>query len=319
MNIRRSIILTVGMMITAMSYTAWGARAPCPISLEKGRAWLATGVVTRVDGPVFYMLAKDNNVYMIDATNSLVLDGSSTGDNYTSRVGDTVRVYGAVASGCRIQAARVKLLKHDGARYGAGPSSKTPEKEIKIIIEKRPGPAPLTEDHAQLPPANWEARGLIMDIDYTGSRLKVRTSDGLYSINIRNALIEKGGARIGLGSVNPGDAVRVVGNLVGLNEVSALQVRVTRTRDQAYNALPELPASVVGTIQQVDYPSMTFKMLTERSLITVLADAKTELQIQSKRMAFMDLRPGMRIKMSGYGNPQNGYVAHHIQIISLSP
>ena len=318
MNIRRSIILVVGMLITAMSYTARGAQPPCPIGMENGRTWLATGVVTRVDGPVFYMLGKDNMIYEIDGTNSPALDSYSTEDNYAPRVGDTVRVYGVVANGWRIQAARVRLRKHDGGGYSAGPSAKAPEKEIKIVIEKSPTPA-SSECESQLPIPNWEARGLIMDVDYTGSRLTVRTSDGLYTVNVGKAVLERGSARIGLGSVNPGDAVRVAGNLVGLYEVSAVRVRITRTRDQAYNALPELPASVVGTIQQIDYPSMTFKMLTERSVITVLAYTDTQLQIQSKKMAFMELRPGMRIKMSGYGNPQNGYVAQHIQIISLSP
>lgn len=314
------IILFVGMVLMTLSYTVWSAQTPCPIGFNIGRTWLATGTVTKVDGPTFYLLGKDNLIYTISGDGSEVVVMGLTGGGYAPRVGDTVRVYGTVVDGCRIQAARIRLYKHDGSGYGAGPGVKAPDKEIKIIIEKRPAPPECgAETQVQACPTNWEARGLIMDIDYTGNRLKVRTSDGLYSVNVRNALLEKGGGRIGLGSVNPGDAVRVTGNLVGLNEIDARQVRVTRTRDEAYNALPELPASVIGVIQQIDYQSMTFKMLTERSLIVVLADTNTKLQIQNKRMAFMDLKPGMRIKMSGYGNPGNGYVAHHIQIISLSP
>ena len=85
------------------------------------------------------------------------------------------------------------------------------------------------------------------------------------------------------------------------------------------NAVPMMPTSVVGVIQQIDYPSRTFKM-TGRSTVGVIScDDNTVIQFQQIKKCFGDLKPGTKINMSGYGNLASGWAAQHIQIIAVSP
>jgi hypothetical protein len=315
-----AVVIVVMMALTGLSQ---GARAndECAIDASVGSNWLATGVITRVDGSVLYLLGKDNQVYEVStAGTEFVLDGAGPG-NYVPMVGDTVRVYGDVARGCKIDATRVRIYRPDaGQPLGAGP-----QKEIKIIIEKEaptPPPAAVPVPPQPTPPrepANWEGRGLIMNVSYAGRTINIRNSTAQFTIRVARAEIVDAGRLIGLGLLNIGDTVRVVGNLVGLNEIDAHRVSVTRASYDAQNALPETPISVVGLIETIDYPSMTFKLKTEGPTLVVMADVDTVIQFQSLRKAFMDLKPGYRVKMSGYGNLAAGYAARHIQIIGVTP
>lgn len=325
---RVSAILGLGMALASLGYSAYGeGESTCPIKAEVGSEWLATGTITKIDGPAFYLLGKDNLVYEVraESSQSIVNDIDST--RYMPAIGNTLRVYGKVARGCLIYASKVRLLpesivsptdKTVSLTNGSGPAAKPPSKEMKIIIEREPGQPPVVAPPpATLPPADWEGRGLIMDIDYTGRALKVRTTSGQYTVHINASKLFNGARPIKLGTLNLGDAVVICGNICGPFEVSAQQVRVTRTRDEAQNAVPQRPASMVGIIDSIDYPSMTFSMQAAGPAIVVLADKGTIVQHQMCNMTFLDLKPGMRIKMSGYGNIGNGYVARQIVIISM--
>jgi hypothetical protein len=283
-----------------------------------GCTWLATGTITKVNGNTIYLLAKDNIVYTVLLKRTEVIFEDFATDDNSLRVGDTIRVYGTISGPQQIQASRIRV-------FSRKPSSQTvsePESDklIKIIVE----PEPIAEAGTKPPatdeqPANWSGRGLVTDIDYAGRMIKMRTSTGQYTINAANARLVHGNKIIGLGTLNQGDAVRITGRLVGLNEIDANEVRVVRTHIEAENALPQKPISVVGIIQQIDYPSFTFTMSTESAPITVLADVDTLVQLQGKKSAFMHLKPGMRVRMSGYGSLATGFAAKEIQIISISP
>ena len=318
MTTAKYIAILIGGMV--LSGTVVGAVA------DAGPQWLATGTVTKIDGSTFYFLGKDNVIYTIDAAGSEVLVEDFDTDCYSLRVGDTVRVYGNVVAQGTIRAVRVRIFGREQQTAGSAGAGPSPEKEIKIIIEKRaPEPLEPTEPPAGRPveprcPPNWEGRGLITGIDYTGHRVKIQSPCGNYSIDVGDALLTDGRYRIGLGRLNTGDAVKVTGVLMAHNEVAAERLDVARTYSEAQNAVPLLPISALGVIQQVDYASFTFKMGTRAGAIVVAADERTVIQQhQDDKLAFSALRPGMRVKMSGYGSLATGYAAQHIQIIGISP
>ena len=309
-----SAVLVLGIVLISTLFAVPTAQAD--------QTWLATGTITKIDGSTFYLLGKNNVVYTINAGQSEVIVDNFRLDCYTVRVGDTVRVFGCVDDPKIISAKRVRILK----RCGPTATTEEPKKEIKVIMQGSQ-PEPATEGNGpevalapqQCDRNSWEGRGLINDIDYSGYRIKVQTSAGQFSINTGSAFLTNGGRKIGFGRLNLGDAVRITGRLVGCNEIDAAQVCVMRTRSEAENALPQMPVSVAGVIQQIDYPSMTFKMRTASSTLVVAADANTVVQQQMDREAFMNLKPGMRVKMSGYGSLGTGFTAQHIQIISVAP
>lgn len=308
-----SAVLILGMVLISTLFAMQTAQAD--------HTWLATGTVTKIDGNTFYLLGKNNVVYTINAGQSEVIVDNFHIDCYTVRVGDTVRVFGCIFGTKTVEAKRVRILKR------CAPEQKTeePGKEIKIIMQANPPEEPASEGNGPVKSCQescskaWDGQGLINDIDYSGHRLKVQTSSGPFSINTCAARLSNGNKRIGFGLLNIGDAVRISGKLVGQNEVDATQICVMRTKSDAENALPSMPISVAGVIQQIDYASMTFRMRTANTTIVVAADANTMIQQQTSYSAFKDLRAGMRIKMSGCGSLGAGYTAQHIQIIGISP
>ncbi len=308
-------ILIVGMVLMSVTYIASAGSEPCPITVDVGSDWLATGTITKVDGPNFTMLGKDNKEYSVKGENSQFVANDADGGKYPPKVGDVVRVFGKVGEGCRIVASRVRLFTSEPAASASGP-----QKQIKIIIEKEPTePAKSVELPPKIEqcPPDWQGSGLVMDIDYSGRKLKVRTSNGAFTVNIANAKLTNGGQPIRLVSVNSGDAVRVSGNIVGVMEVNAQNVSIMRSRDDMLGALAQNPVSILGTILSVDHVTMTFTMRTEGPVLSVMADKDTILQNEMKHATFAELKPGVRVKMSGYGNLGNGFVAHHIQIITV--
>ncbi len=311
-----TILMLAAMAVVPVSVYANGEQ--CNIDVPVGQTWLATGTVTRIDGPVFYLLGKDNVIYKIDSQSSEVFVGDSKADHYMPKIGETVRVYGTVGDGCKIEAARVRIFSDDRVA-SAAPVGSGPEKEIKIIVQREPPKSDACASEPCKQSTAWQGRGLITDIDFTGKRLKIQTPSGHYTIDVAGVPLIYGATRIGMGSLNQGDAVKISGNLVGVNEVQAQVIRITRTRSESENALPLTPASVVGLIEQIDYPSMTFRMRTERNELVISMDEDTIVQQQMIRMSFMDLKPGMKIKMSGNGSPGTGYAASHIQIIGVAP
>ncbi len=314
MNTAKHIAILIGGIVLVV--TALGAA-----QAEPGGTWLATGTVTRIDGSTFYFLGKDNVIYEINAIDSEVIVDEFSTDCYSLRVGDTVRVYGRQTDQGGIRAIRVRILDRYQEHAGARRAGEEPEKEIKIIIEKREAQGAQQDGgvQAQPPRPGWNARGLITGIDYTSRRVKVQNSCGNYSVDVSNAVLTNGRYRIGFGRLNLGDAVRVTGSLGGANEVTATRLDVSRTRSEAENAVPLIPISVAGTILQVDYASRTFKMGGQIPLIVVAADDSTRIFQDYDNVSFSFLRPGMRVKMSGNGSIMTGYSARQIQIIGIAP
>lgn len=150
-------------------------------------------------------------------------------------------------------------------------------------------------------------------------RLKCRHPAGNITINAGQAIISAGGQAIGIDRLDLGDTIYIQGSVAGPFEVDARTVRVLRTASDARNAVPLLPVSVIGKILQVDYSSRTFKMVGKVNQFIVSVDDNTVIQSEHILKSFNDLRPGMRINMSRYGNLTTGYAAQHIQIISVSP
>lgn len=312
--------MLLGMIMAVMPNCTFANGEQCNINTPVGQTWLATGTVTKVDGPVFYLLGKDNVTYKIDTRSSEVMIGDSQAEHYTPKVGEAVRVFGTVGDGCKIDAARVRIFTGGDQSTSAATTSVAsaagagPQKEVRIIIQKDE----VSPAESKCPQCDntWRGRGLITYIDYTGKRIKVQTPNGPYTIDIGDTPLIYGATSIGLGQLNQGDAVKVSGSLVGVNEIQAQTIRVTRSRSEAENTLPQTPASVAGLIEQVDYPSFTFRMRTEASELVISVDEDTVVQQQMRRMSFLDLKAGMRVKMTGYGSPGTGYAAQHIQIIS---
>ncbi|MGI6296737.1 MAG: DUF5666 domain-containing protein [Armatimonadota bacterium] len=292
-----------------------------------GGGWLATGTVTRIDANTMYFLGRDNVVYEIDTSGAQMFTQAGA-TNAQPEVGDQVRVYGYLSKPGHIVASRVRVLASPADR--SAPPSAAPEKEIKIVVEKEI-PPDITQQPAQpeqsasaqavspIAEATWQGKGLISDVDYRGRQIKLQTSGGSFTINVNTAIMVRGTVRASLASLNQGDAIWVAGNEVAPFVVQASAVRVLRTASEAANAVPMIPTSVVGVIQQIDYPSRTFKMTGRVTTAVVSCDDDTVIQFQQIKKTFLDLKPGTRINMSGYGNLASGYAAQHIQIIAVSP
>ena len=310
----------MGMVIISILVTLV-AQAAVAGSIDS-EGWIATGTVTKLDGDSFYFLGKDNVLYKIDASKAVLIIENFMSDSFTAEPGDTVRIYGKVVDPRIIQAIRVRVLTHDRSA-----ASTAAEKQVSVIVENTPTeavqPGCVTETaegtSSICPEGSWNAQGIVVEVDYTGYRVKLQTVGGTYSIHVGRALLTSGSRRIPLAVLNLGDVIGIRGTLVGLNEVEAQQLKVLTTRIEADSAIPQTPVSVAGMIQSIDYASLTFKMKTGAMEILVATDDSTVIQQHQLAMSFMNLRPGMRVKMSGNGAPGTGYAAKHILIISVSP
>lgn len=282
-------------------------------------SWLATGIVTRVDGDTLYFLSRGNSVFGVDVSGARIL--SDVGKiSPAIGVGDKVRVFGHESKPGTVRAEQIRVL--DSTRPvsvgGSGPG-----KEVRIIVEKESGEAPVyalpaSPNLAPTPTTNvplWEGKGIVIDIDYVGHQVKVQTSDTNYTVDVDAAQMVRGTTRIRFGSLNLGDTIWVQGAIVAANVIDGRMIRVLRTVSEAQNAVPMLPISMVGVIQQVDYPSRTFKLAGPNTPVVVSVDDNTDIFFQAIKKQFNDLKPGTKINMSGTGSLATGYAAQHIQII----
>lgn len=289
------------------------------ISVAAGAApsWLATGTVTKVDGSTLYFLSRGNSVFRVDASAASVFPArgqSAIGP------GDKVRVFGCLSTPGVVRAARVRVLSSARTASAAGSGA---GKEVRIVVEREPGEAvvatvPPNPCPPPTPPCSvqcWEGKGIVVDVDYVGHQVKIQTSDTNYTVNVDNAQMVRGTRGVGLGTLNQGDTIWVQGTVVAANVIDGRMIRVLRTVSEAQNAVPTLPISMVGIIQQIDYPSRTFKMAGPSTSVVVSADDNTDIYFQSIKKQFNDLKAGTKINMSGTGSLATGYAAEHIQII----
>lgn len=292
-----------------------------------GGSWLATGVVTKMEGKTLYMLGKDNAVYRVDIGGANMVSGDRE-----IRPGTVVRVFGRLMGKNAVCAARVRVM---GVARAATPAvGAGPQKEVKIVVEKEseevpaapevpvgiPGPnAGCGVPAPEVPATTWQGKGLVMDIDFAAHQIKIQTTDGPFTINTDNAVMMRGTVRASLSQLNQGDTIWVAGNEVAPFVIDGRMIRLLRTYSEAQNAVPTLPVSVVGVILQIDYPSRTFKMTGRSTTAVVSCDDNTIIQFQDIKKTFNDLKPGTKVNMSGYGNLNAGFAAQHIQIIAVSP
>lgn len=279
-------------------------------------SWLATGTVTKVDGNTLYFLSRGDSVFRVEVGGSRIL--SNAGQATTDiRPGDKVRVYGFLIEPSVVRAAQIRVLESNRppSEVGRGP------REVRIVMERdEVVPSGGTSDPCQPPdpacsPRMWEGKGIVIDIDYVGRQVKLQTSDTNYTIDTENAQMVRGTTRIRFGSLNLGDTIWVRGIVVAANVIDGQMLRVLRTVSEAQNAVPLLPVSMVGIVQQIDYPSRTFRLRGPHTPVVVSVDDNTDIYFQSIKKQFNDLKPGTRINMSGTGSLATGYAAQHIQII----
>lgn len=311
-----------------LSFLLLGVIVLCAASVAspKTASWLATGTVTRVDGGKIYFMSRNNDVFRVNVRDARILYTSKSNQGGI-RTGDVVRVFGFLVRSGEVKAARVRVMQSASSRTahaGTGPS-----KEVKIVVEKDTEPSSGSMDVDIVPPPQppaeepstmtWQGKGLITDIDFVGHQVTIQTTDGQFKVNVDNATMVRGSVRTTFGRLNQGDTLWVAGNEVAPNVVDGRMIRVLRTASEAQNALPMLPVSRVGVILQIDYPSRTFRMTGQSAGAVVSVDDNTVIQFQDIRKCFLDLKPGTKINMSGYGNLASGYAAQHIQIIAVSP
>lgn len=291
------------------------------ISVAAGAAqsWLATGTVTKVDGDTLYFLSRGNSVFRVNTSSARIF--TTKGEmNVAIGPGDKVRIFGCLTKPGMVQAARVRVLASVGAASAAGSG---PSKEVRVIVEKEP-----TEVAPQAIPPNpcpppappcsvqcWEGKGIVIDIDYVGHQVKLQTTDTNYTVDVDNAQMLRGTRAVQFGTLNLGDTIWVQGTVVAANVIDGRMIRVLRTVSEAQNSVPLLPLTIVGVIQQIDYPSRTFKMLGPHTPVVISVDDNTDIYFQMNKKQFNDLKPGTKISMSGTGSLATGYAAEHIQII----
>jgi len=98
----------LGMLIIA---TGWAAPA-------KGGSWLATGTVMKLDGNTVYFLGRDNAVYLIDTSRTVMLSNTSSTD-VEPRPGDLVRVFGCTTRAGEVKADRIAGIGLSGQMHGS--------------------------------------------------------------------------------------------------------------------------------------------------------------------------------------------------------
>lgn len=309
-----TIPLLLSLTVILSAGASWAEGKTCDY---KGCSWLATGVVTKADDPGFLMLAKDGLTYWIGTSKADVLSDVPCRSGPVE-AGDVVRVFGTLAAPDAITAARVRILP-EAALAPAGAGAETPRPQVRIVVEKPPAADEAAGSAPEPPGPNWDTSGVITEIDPDAGHIKLNTSMGQYTVSVANARIVNGRRIVGLGRLSIGDSVRVIGHCGSRFTVDAVQVNITLPRWQADSAIPQLPVSVAGMIQTVDYPSQTFTMTMHGQVIQVIADHNTCVQSEKRKASFAELRPGMRVKMTGRGSPATGYAAQHIQIISVAP
>jgi hypothetical protein len=281
---------------------------------SENKAWIGDGIITKVSGSTLYILGQNNKVYQIDADNTMTIFDNGINRIEQVRVGDRVKIYGYIIGLESIRADNIRVFAE------ANLADRRSIKEVDNRSELKQTPVVSdTQLAPQLPLTNWEGKGIVTDINYLGRQIKMQTSSGNIAINAGRAIISAGGCAIKIDRLDLGDTIYIEGSVAGPYEVDAKVVRVLRTASEARNAVPVLPVSVVGKILQVDYPSRTFKMVSKVTALIVSVDDNTVIQSEHILKSFNDLKPGMRINMSGYGSLTTGYAAQHIQIISISP
>jgi len=166
------------------------------------------------------------------------------------------------------------------------------------------------------PLGSWQKRGLVASVDYEAKKLAIVTSEGMFSVDAREATIVKAGYRATVARIGEGDAVKVWAEVTGLNKVKADRIEVISPKtDDAAPALRQVKTK--GKIVYIDYPSFTFKIAADSGEARVLVDENTKITSAAggERKAFQNLAVGQTVAVTGMGNLNCGYAASEVLLI----
>ncbi|MEN6520435.1 MAG: DUF5666 domain-containing protein [Armatimonadota bacterium] len=267
-----------------------------------------TGTVTARTGNLVTLAADDGKTYKVDATGAIVLLDRLPGNCLSLRIGDKMRVYGKLTGNNSLKASRVHIFLSDteaaatGVPTGAGAGAKGDDSDVRL---------PSVGDTL----GNWRNRGLVLDVRYSDRLVTVATSKGEYLIDVSVATIVDTNKTVSIARIGQGDAVRIWGELSGLNKIRADRIEILRGRGNQEASVPLKSVSMKGQIVYIDYPSFTFKLKTDSVDVSVLSDENTFIQLQSERKAFQYLAVGQTVKVDAVGSLNTGYVASRILVI----
>jgi len=304
-------------------------------------SWVATGTITEITGATAYILMKDNQTYRVDSSSArVIVRGVET--RYPSlRINDLAKVTGRKTGPLSVRAGRILIYPVARGEVPPGlpqaPAPAPPPEPkatgARIISvhgeEKTPqGPA-QPEDYAAQPPSQTPKppaptvtdvrRGLVADMWYDKQTMWLQTSEGLIAVDLAPAEVVYAGRTVSTGFLNPGDAVEVSGKQTGKGSVTAARVDILRRLEQP-RATPNVQRrTFAGTIVSIDYPSYTFTMSGAPARTYVMVDKSSAIRDSNRAYRFTDLRPGTRVKITGYGSQASGYVAQEVHTIGGLP
>ncbi|MDO8684520.1 MAG: hypothetical protein Q7N50_13710 [Armatimonadota bacterium] len=287
-------------------------------------SWVATGTITDITGAAVSVLMKDGLTYKVNSANAQVVVRGRITNNLSLRVKDTAKVVGRKTGPTSIIADRIVVEPQTSLAAQTRPRPRV----IMILGEaqptapaqeyKAPAQQPYIRPVAPKPPApaiTSTRRGLVSNVLYRNQSMTLQTSDGIYSVDLRPADIIEVGRIVGIGSLDPGDAVQIAGQLGDQRQIIAARVDILAQAQNMRYAPNVQRRTVVGRIVSIDYPSYTFKMEGAATPVLVLMDESTVIDDGKRTYTFTDLRPDARVRMVGYGSQSSGFVAKEVFII----
>ncbi len=273
---------------------------PAPV---KETEMVLAGTVTARDGSTLTLRTDDGKLYTVDAGAAVIILDRLPAGCISLRVGDRVQVYGTETSLSHITASRLHLFVSETTTMppalGAGPGA---------VDDTR---IPAVGDAL----GAWRNRGLVTSVQYGSRTITIATSSGPFTIDASTATVIASNNSVSLVRVSEGDAVRIWGDIVGLNRIKADRIELLRGKSAQDSAVSVKTTSVVGKINYIDYPSFTLRINTREGDVNVMVDEGTFIHFQSDRKAFMDLGIGQVVKVYGIGNLASGFAATQIQIV----
>ncbi|MBI2843599.1 MAG: hypothetical protein HYX78_09395 [Armatimonadetes bacterium] len=270
---------------------------------------VVTGIVTARYGSTVTLKTDADTVYTVDTDNAEVMLDRFPGNSMSLRVGDRMQVHAKQLEPKRLQASLIQVFLSEAeaaathaapAGAGAGPAEGDGDVRLPSIGDSL---------------GAWRSRGFVVDTNYSDRLVTIVTSKGPFVIDTRIATIVEAGKSVPLARLGQGDAVRVWGEVVGLNKIKADRIEIIRENAKQDSALPLKSVAVNGRITFIDYPSFTFRLSTSSGDLKFLADENTFIHFRAERKAFQNLAIGQVVKVSAIGSLNSGYVASEILVI----
>lgn len=305
-------LLLVGLVFSmaAISISAVADGNAVPIAAGTSEITV-TGTVTAREGNLVTLAADDGKSYKVDAEGATILLDRLPGNCLSLRVGDRMRVYGNLTADNNLKASRVHIFLSEteaaaiSVPAGTGAGSLDDDSDVRL---------PSVGDTL----GNWRNRGLVLNVRYSDRLLTMATSKGQYVIDASAATIVDTNRTVSIAHIGQGDAIRIWGEISGLNKIRADRIEILREKGLQEAAIPLKTVSMKGQIVYVDYPSFTFKLKTDSGDVRVLSDENTFIHLRTERKAFQDLAVGQIVKVDAMGSLNTGYVASRILVVGDS-